>query len=385
MVSVILPLDGRSFSSFLSNGLVPVRSRFAGSVSDGVGSVLVCCGEDVIGPFEVVGRRQGVLECRVSEPVRKVPYRKVEVPMRVSDSAVSKILSGCDPAPEYVSVTGDSRLDGLLASSEGGTIVFASENWDVIQGFGSLLESKGVSYSMRSASEMAVDDRSLCDRCKAIPVESRVAEDGFMCGFLAPKVDSGRVPGCPGWAVESLGGRIIVAKDRYGNPVISPMCTHIPPFDSLCTKAADVSKEGIPEGFRFAAAESVFVSALDMSGYYVERIWSDSLCSMFKATAGGSSLEIVAMQELCDSAVSQLKDHPVPEGAIVATLSSGIRAALYSKVMPLLGVRGFDWSCTEGLFSDPADSGLELSAPVKEEMERALEIIWAVGPGASEV
>jgi hypothetical protein len=52
--------------------------------------------------------------------------------------------------------------------------------------------------------------------------------------------------------------------------------------------------------------------------------------------------------------------------------------------MPLLGVRGFDWSCTEGLFSDPEETGLELSGPVKDEMERALEVIWAVGPGSTE-
>ncbi len=384
MVSVILPLDSRSFSSFLSTGVVPVRSRFAGTVADGVDTALVCCGEEAIGPFEVIDRRQGALVCRVSEPVRKAAYRKIDVPMRVSDASVERIFSGCEAAPEYVSVTGDSVVDGLLASSADGVVAFVSENWDVIQGFASMLKAKGIQYSMRSASEMAIDDEALCERCRSIPVESRMAEDGFMRGFLAPKVDAGRVPGCPDWAVESLGGRVIVAKDRYGNPVISPMSAHIPPFDSLCVAKEDEAREGVPGGFRFAAAESVFVSALDMSGYAVERVWSDSLCSMFEASSDGPGLEIVAMQELCDSAVSQLKDHPVPEGAVVVTLSSGIRAAPYSKVMPLLGVRGFDWSCTEGLFSDPEESGLDLSAPVKEEMERALEVIWAVGPGSSE-
>ncbi|MBO4348606.1 MAG: hypothetical protein J5812_03415 [Candidatus Methanomethylophilaceae archaeon] len=384
MVSVILPLDPRSLSSFLSSGVVPIRSRFAAPVVDGADKAFVCCGEEAMGPFEIVSRRQGALVCRVSEPVRKAQYRKIDVPMRLSDSAVSRIFSNGEAAPEYASVTGDSRIDGLLASSEDGVVMFASDSWDVIQGFTSLLEGKGISYSMRSASELAVDDKGLCERCRSIPVESRMAEDGFMCGFLAPKVDAGRVPGCPGWAVENVGGRVLVAKDRYGNPVISSMSAHIPPFDSLCTAAAGESSGGVPEGFRFAAAESVFVSALDMSGYSVERVWSDSLCSMFEAESMGSRLEIVAMQELCDSVVSQLKDHPVSERAIVVTLSCGIRAAPYSKVMPLLGVRGFDWSCTEGLFSDPEETGLELSGPVKDEMERALEVIWAVGPGSTE-
>jgi len=385
MVTVILPLDSRSLSAFLSTGVAPVRSRFAGSVIDGAEKVLVCCEGDAIGPFDVVGKKQGALVCRVFDPVRRVAYRRIDVPMRVSDASVSKIFAGCEEGPEYSSVTGDSRLDGLLAASKDGVVTFASENWDVIQEFTALLAEKGISYSMRSASELVVDDPGLCERCRSIPEETRIPEDGFMCGFLAPMVDSGRVPRCPEWAVEKLGGKVIVAKDRYGNPVISPMSAHIHPFDSLCVKKDEDVHGGVPEGFRFAAAESVFISALELSGYSLERVWSDSLCSMFEATGGEGALDIVVMQELCDSSVSQLKDHPVPDGAIVATLSSGIRAAPYSKVMPLLGVRGFDWSCTEGLFAVPVESGLELSAPVKEEMERALEVIWAAGPGSSEV
>jgi len=385
MVTVILPLDSRSLSVFLSTGVAPVRSRFPGSVIDGAEKVLVSCDGEAIGPFDVVGKKQGALVCRVFDTVRKAPYRKVEVPMRVSDSSVSRIFSGCEDAPGYASVTGDSRLDGLLASSKDGIVAFASENWDVIQEFTALLAEKGIQYSMRSASELAVEDLALCEKCRSIPVESRLSEDGFMCGFLAPLVYDGRVPKCPGWAVEKLEGRVIVAKDRYGNPVISPMSAHIHPFDSLCTSKNEESRGGVPDGFRFAAAESVFISALELSGYSLVNVWSDSQCSMFKATNGERTLDTVVMQELCDSSVSQLKDHPVPEGAVAVTLSKGIRAAPYSKVMPLQGVRGFDWSCTEGLFSDPAESGLELSAPVKEEMERALEVIWVAGPGSSEV
>ncbi|MBR6204359.1 MAG: hypothetical protein IKQ60_04790 [Candidatus Methanomethylophilaceae archaeon] len=361
--------------------MAPIRSRFAGTVADGVDKAYACCGADVIGPFDVVGRRNGALVCRISEPVRKAAYRKVEVPTRMSDAAVSRIFSGCDKAPRYSGVTGDSRADGLLASSVDGVVSFASDSWDVIQGFTSILAERGIPYSMRSSSELAIEDLALCERCKAIPVDTRVAEDGFMCGYLAPMVKSGRVPGCPDWAIEGLGGRVVVAKDRFGNPMVSPMCAGTHPFDLLCPAegAADV---GIAEGFRFAAAESVFVSALDLSGYSVSRIWSDSLCSMFSASRKGSRMDLVVMHELCDSAVSQLKGHAVPEGAAVVTLSRGIRAARYSKVMPLLDVRGLDWSCTDSLFSEPDSPRLDLSAPVKDEMERALDIIWAVGPGS---
>ncbi len=346
--------------------------------------MVVSCEGEAVGPFEVVGARQGALECRVSEPVRRSSYRKVDVPTRISDASVGRIFSDWK-APAYETVTGDSRLDGLLAASEGGVVSFASEAWDVIQGFTSLLGERGIQYSMRSASELAIEDGGLCDRCRAIPVEARMAEDGFMCGFLAPLADSGRVPGCPDWAVEEFGGRVIVARDRYGNPVVSPMCCGIPPFDVLCGRAGGGAPGGILERFSFTAAESVFVSALELSGYAVDRAWSDGLCSMFRASKGGSSLDVVVTQELSDLAVSQLKCHPVPDGALVSTLSSRIRVAPYSKVRPLLDVRGFDWSCTEGLFSEPAGSGLALSAPVMEEMERALEVIWAVGPGSTEV
>ena len=100
MVSVILPLDPRSLSSFLSSGVVPIRSRFAAPVVDGADKAFVCCGEEAMGPFEIVGRRQGALICRVSEPVRKAPYRKIDVPMRLSDSAVSRIFSSGEAVPE---------------------------------------------------------------------------------------------------------------------------------------------------------------------------------------------------------------------------------------------------------------------------------------------
>ena len=339
----------------------------------------------MIGPFDVVGKRRGSLVCKVSGPVRKARHRRIDIPMRVPDATIDRLFADCDPAPKHVPVAGDSRLDGLLASASDGVVAFASENWDVIQEFVSLLTDNGIPHSMRSASELVIEDKALCGRCAAIPVDERIPDDGFMCGFLSPMIDSGRVPGCPDWAVESTGGRVIVAKDRYGNPMISPMCAHLHPFELLCVPKDAGKAGGVPQEFMFAAAESVFASSLDLSGYSVDRIWSDGCCCMLRASSGGSSTDLVVTSDISEAVMSQLKCHPVPAGALVVALSKGIRVAPYSKITPFHGVKGLDWSCTEKLFSDPASSGLELSAPIRAETERALAIIWAAGPGSTEV
>ena len=376
MVSVILPLSTKMLSSFLFTGNVPVISRFASSPAEGARNAFISCGEELMGPFEICGTDSGSVFCRISEPVRRIPYRRTDIPTRISDSMASKLLSGAEKIPPYAGVTGSSEADGLLASAEGGTIRFVSENWDVVRHCASVLGEAGVSFSMASASEISVGDAELCSRCAAIPEASRISDDGFMSGFLAPRVRSGRIYGCPEWARGACGGKVLVASDRYGNPAVSAMSSGVYPFGILAAEPSGGAGEGVPESFMFAAAETVYRTALEFSGYEVSCIWEDSLSEMLSAVRGGSRFKVIVLRRLCDSSVSQLRNHACGRDAAVVALDPRIREAPFLKVEPLLGVKGFDWAVAEGMFAGPGECGPEICKPALEEAERFLGIIW---------
>ncbi len=376
MVYVILPINSKALTSFLYTGLAPVMSPFAMSPADGAGHALISCGGELIGPFEIVGKGSGTVSCRISEPIRRIPHPPVDIPTRIADSMASKILESADKIPEYVGITGSSVADGLLASAEGGTIRFASDSWDVVRHYSALLDDAGIPHSMASSSEITVSDRDLCARCAAIPADSRISDDGFMSGFLAPKVRSGRVYGCPEWAKLAFGSRVLVAADPYGNPAVSLMCSSTYPFGVLAAEAAGGGDKGVPESFRFAAAETVYVTALELSGYKVSRIWGDSLSGMFRAERGDGSFRVAVMRRLCDETMSQLRNRQSDGNLVAVSLDPRIMAAPYGKIKPLLGVKGFDWQVADGIFSGGEECGPKISGPVLEEAERFLRIIW---------
>ena len=236
----------------------------------------------------------------------------------------------------------------------------------------SLLSSLGIRYSMTSPFEIRVDDAGLCSRCAGIPVSSRTSDDGFMSGFLAPRTSSGRVFGCPEWAVESFGGRVVVSRDDYGNPAVSPMSSTVFPFDSIGVQHSREMTSGVPESFAFAAAEAVFMSALESGGYEASYVWQDSLCSMCEASREGETLTLVLVPRLSDEVVFQMRDHGIPDSASVVSLGRKIHSAPLEKVRPFLGAKGIDWSCVSAI-SGP---GPDIPPRVAEEAERCLGAVW---------
>ena len=376
MVYVILPIDSKALPSFLYTGVAPAMSRFAVSPADGADRAFVSCGNELIGPFDIVGKGSGTVSCKISEPIRRMQHQPVDVPTRIADSMASKLLGGAEAIPKYEGVTGDSVADGLLASAEDGIIRFESDNWDVVRHYSDVLDKAGISHSLASSSEISVDDKGLCGRCASIPEDLRVSDDGFMSGFLATKVRSGRIYGCPDWAKRAFGSRVLVASDPYGNPAVSKMSSSIYPFGILVAEGVDSAEDKVPESFRFAAAETVYVTALDLSGYKATRIWGDSLTSMYKAERSGESYKVIIMRKLCDESVSQLRNRPCYFDAVAVALDPGIMAAPYGKVKPLLDVKGFDWSVADGIFSEEDACGPRISGPVLEEAEHFLRIIW---------
>lgn len=372
MVYLIIPAEDGILSSFLYKGRIQTRSRQSSTVYEDVSGVFLYSDGRLVGPFDMVSNDGGSASFSISEPVRSVPYQPVRTPTRIPDALASRLLSSAEPALEYVSVTGDGFADGLLASAEDGRIRFVSEDWDVMSRCTSVLSSLRIPFSMTSPFEILVDDEALCSKCAAIPVPSRVPNDEFMSGFLAPRTSAGRVLRCPEWAVEAYGGKVIVARDPYGNPTVSPMSSDIFPFDRIGRPEDRADALRVPESFAFAAAEAIYMSALESGGYAVSRIWSDSLCSMCQASKDGDSLTLVLIPRLCDEAAFQMRDHDIPGSARVVALGRKIRSAPMERVKPFLSARGIDWTCVSAL-SDP---GPDVTERVAAEAERCLGAVW---------
>ena len=372
MVYLVIPAEDGILTSFLYKGRIQDRSQQPSTVYDGVSKILLYSDGRVVGPFDLVSDDGGSVSCGISEPVLSVPHGPVRVPMRISDTMASRLLSSAKPAPGYVPVTGDSFADGLLASAEDGRIRFVSEDWDVMSRCTSVLSGLKIPFSMTSPFEIHIDDEDLCSKCAAIPVPSRIPDDGFMSGFLAPRTSAGRVLRCPDWAVEAYGGKVIVARDPYGNPTVSPMCSKTFPFDRIGRPEGRADAQGVPESFAFAAAEAIYLSALESGGYAVSRVWSDSMCSMCRASKDGSALTLVLIPRLCDEAAFQMRDHDIPESARVVALGRKVRSAPMERVKPFLSARGIDWKCVSAL-SDP---GPDVTERVAAEAERCLGAVW---------
>ncbi len=372
MVYVIIPAEGGLLSSFLFKGSMGAKPRGGSSVYDGASGLFVYSGGRVVGPFSILSVSDGTVRCGVSEPVRSVPHDEVRIPTRISDSMADRLLSSAPLPSGYVPITGDASVDGLLASAVDGRIRFASEDWDVMSHYTSLLSGLGIPFTMTSPFEIRVDDSGLCSRCAAVPVPSRVSDDRFMSGFLAPRTSSGRVFGCPDWAVEAFGSRVVVTRDPYGNPSVSPMSSGVFPFDRIGAARSRDDTPRVPESFAFAAAEAVFLSALESGGYEVDGVWQDSLCSMCEASKGDLALTLVLVPRLSDETVFQMRDHVIPDSATVVALGRRIRSAPMERVRPFLSAKGIDWSCVSAI-SGP---GPEIPPQVAEEAERCLGAVW---------
>ena len=343
--------------------------------------------------------------CKLVEPLREIIYSEdLDVP--VSGERVDEWLSRPLPGSHRESITGNREIDGLLTNCvkdsrrPGYQVLFDRDVASLVHYYSGVLNGLGIKHSIFRKKVLYIPDKALCERCL-----DRIddTDDLHSIGSWIPNCSA--IRGKPGrYAPSELqmmrtirmpdrgfkcgmreGSSLIVIRDSYGRPILSPMCLNEHPVNEAIYPE-DEEEWSTPSTMlcqgtsrsSLCAAFSMATEMFSMCGYQTDVVCNDGFHCHIVLRSSGRIHDVMLTPTIDEGLKEVCSIHDMPENTCVVLLKN--EGPMFNIVkMTDITDCGFD-ECGFECKLMPLDINtlIPVEPALIREMKPKMDIIWSI-------